>query len=193
MALFLATIGLFIATGALGYFAFRQMRDMETSIAATQKSADAAAAAADAAVASERATVYVVFVEDNFTKFIRTAEAWINTASVNEEPVSDEPFVKINFKNYGKTPAIIKEASLFIACRSAPPDPVYSALVTKEDMIASGEATENAVVKMPPITFERPKVSTLAVHIFGFAVGLIMKMSLENPTYIGLCADGGDW
>lgn len=50
-ALFIATVGLIIATGVLGYFGYRQSRDMKESIGAAQKSADAAMLSAQAAVA----------------------------------------------------------------------------------------------------------------------------------------------
>jgi hypothetical protein len=52
-ALFFATVGLILATCVLGYFAYRQLRDMKASIAAAQKAADAADMSARAAIGIE--------------------------------------------------------------------------------------------------------------------------------------------
>jgi hypothetical protein len=49
-ALFVATVGLILATAVLGYFAYRQSRDKKASIAATQQSAEAAAKSANARI-----------------------------------------------------------------------------------------------------------------------------------------------
>jgi hypothetical protein len=48
-ALFIATAGLIVATGVLGYFAYRQLRDMKDSIAAATDSAKQARRSADVA------------------------------------------------------------------------------------------------------------------------------------------------
>ena len=52
--LFAATIALFVATAGLAYFGWRQSKDMGKSIAAAQKSADAALLQAKVMVSSER-------------------------------------------------------------------------------------------------------------------------------------------
>jgi hypothetical protein len=49
-ALFAATVGLILATAALGYFAYRRSRDKKASISATEQSAEAAAESADARI-----------------------------------------------------------------------------------------------------------------------------------------------
>jgi hypothetical protein len=58
-ALFAATVALVIATIGLGFAAFRQSRDMKSSIAVADKAANAAVASADAVVSQLRAYVSI--------------------------------------------------------------------------------------------------------------------------------------
>jgi hypothetical protein len=63
LALFLATVGLILATSVLGYFGFHQARDMKDSISVARGSANAAGRSADVAeqslVSTQRAFVFM--------------------------------------------------------------------------------------------------------------------------------------
>jgi hypothetical protein len=88
-ALFIATVGLILATGSLGYFAFRQMRDMEVIIAVAEKSADAAKESAAAAAEANRL---------NRDAFIVAQRPWI-AARVEPGPIE----YNVNGLNVGAT------------------------------------------------------------------------------------------
>ena len=94
-ALFAATVGLIFATGVLGWFGFRQSRDMKASIGAAQSAARAAedqlALSRDALVTTERAFVFCERVDARWT------------ARKETEEISGWTFVII-WKNSGKTP-----------------------------------------------------------------------------------------
>jgi hypothetical protein len=70
-ALFFATFGLIVATGVLGYFAYRQLRDMKASIAVAGDAAEAAKKSAkiaeDALISTERAFVFLEDFDPNWS------------------------------------------------------------------------------------------------------------------------------
>lgn len=94
-ALFLATVGLILATGVLGWFGFQQSRDMKASIGAAQSAARAAenqlALSRDAMVTTERAFVFCERVDAHWT------------AKKETEEITEWTFT-IVWKNSGKTP-----------------------------------------------------------------------------------------
>jgi hypothetical protein len=145
-ALFLATLGLIVATLILAYFAFRQMRDMEASIAVAEKSADAAKDAAnaanitaDAAVRAAQAHVYPVVENENVVGTVRSG-------------ISDSQQIKVSYRlrNYGKTPAIIKVAGaeLVHGIRSEPPEQIIGELSFVEvvEVLAPNATTDPPTV-----------------------------------------------
>jgi len=98
-ALFAATIGLILATGVLGYFAYQQAHDMKASVAAAEDAAKAAKASAEALPIIEGAYVYPVIAKD-----------WIGdslSAFEFSETRTNRLLINFYFKNFGKTPANI--------------------------------------------------------------------------------------
>lgn len=92
--LFFATAALVIATIGLGYFAYRQARDMKESIRLAKRSADL----------SERALVNLdrafLYVEPNLVKPIT------NESGTGRRPITD-PQLHFRLVNYGKRPAFV--------------------------------------------------------------------------------------
>ena len=117
----LATIGLGWATVAL-------YRSAEKQIGIARISAQAADKSAKAAVATERARMYVNIDGNNFADCINTAAAWENTPGIDEKTIaaSNLPMAEIRFKNYGKTPAIVVEVGLVIFLAGNDPMPVWT-------------------------------------------------------------------
>lgn len=93
---------------------------------------------------AERAQMFVIIQNEHLDMLTQGAEQYPNTPSMDEGFVSDAAGVYYNFKNYGKTPAIIKEISARLIYGKKPADePIYvpSDQVLREHMIASGEIT----------------------------------------------------
>jgi hypothetical protein len=93
---------------------------------------------------SERAQMFIVVHRDWFEMISQAAKRYPNTPDMDNSEVSESSFVSYNFKNYGKTPAIIKEISAMFFVGSKPPsEPVYipNDDILKESMIASGDVT----------------------------------------------------
>lgn len=94
----------------------------------TKKSADAAKKSADVLASSERAFLHIVVYDDNIRE------------------LTNKHFVKYQIRNYGKTPAIVKEISHCIKWdKTLPNAQVYnpSGLVLKEHMISAKDSTDD--------------------------------------------------
>jgi hypothetical protein len=106
---------------------------------------EAAKLAAEASVAAERARFFIVIDDYNIDSVLyeirKKGQASLVISIVGPDT---PPAVKYRFRNYGKTPAIIKEISLGMILASDPVDPVYSVQIQsfRENMIAGGDATE---------------------------------------------------
>jgi hypothetical protein len=116
-ALFAATVGLILATGVLGYFAFRQARDMEKSIGAAIKGAEAAEQSAKVAQRSARTAE---------NSFLLEQRPWLKWSLREFKPlkISGRHLtfdVSFAFENIGKTPAmnVLPAMRLFIVPREA--------------------------------------------------------------------------
>lgn len=109
--------------------------------AVTRIVAIAAQKSADAAIAAERARFYVVEGENNFMDFVSTVIEWID-ASGGKMPGKVIPFIKINFKNFGKSPGIIQEICCDLKFSIDPFDPICTLRDVKEYMIAAGNSTQ---------------------------------------------------
>jgi len=98
------TLTLWLATRGLWKTAQEQSSDMKAAIAESKKSADAAAAAADIARQVEMPMVFL------------TSAAIIPNQSSSKDPVDYLPAgpcsIGIEYKNYGRTPAIIERIAL---------------------------------------------------------------------------------
>jgi hypothetical protein len=142
-ALFFATSGLILATGGLGYFAFRQMRDMKESIAAAKKSADAARTQADAFIAVEAPTFA-------FSAFKLAEYFFPNGLDGNEvkgrDPVTSAPvpeFMRaiILPTNYGKGALRLLQMCIeYHVGTELPPDPFYMTATGINSVIKQDQA-----------------------------------------------------
>jgi hypothetical protein len=97
LGLFVATIGLILATGVLGYFAYRQSRDMKASIDAAKDSADSTRKQVDALITSERPYI-----------FLKITDPGVTVAGNGEMNFVGKK-LKYKFVNYGRTPALLDE------------------------------------------------------------------------------------
>jgi len=152
--LWLATLNLYgvgkdqIATSRK--IAALQARQTQRSIREAIRTAKAAEKSADAAVAVERACLYVV-INHNFEGVVRSALTWENTPTVDQKVIAatESPMATVKFRNYGKTPAIVGEVELgFIYSETVPNDLVYHSRVVKENIIASDQVTEDFPLQM---------------------------------------------
>ncbi len=93
----------------------------------TKKSANAAKKSADVLAASERAVLHIIVCESNIRE------------------LSEKYFIKYEIRNYGKTPAIVKEISHCLTWAKTLPDiPVYTPIkfVLREQMISANDSAE---------------------------------------------------
>jgi hypothetical protein len=94
---------------------------------------------------SERAQMFIVIHSEHLRMLTDTAERYVESPDMGESVLySDVADVSYSFKNYGKTPAIVREISGRLVYGKRPPDEptfVPTDQVLQEHMIASGEAT----------------------------------------------------
>jgi cbb3-type cytochrome oxidase subunit 3 len=140
-------------SGVQGWFLYRADKTTRMAANAAAASADALKDSADAADATERARLYVI-VQGNFEWLIEYAkqqqQVWQPT-----QILTNSFEIKYLFRNYGKTPAIIKEFSIGTQISPHPFDPVYTMMLEafSENMIAAGDTTETkSFTVRPPIT-----------------------------------------
>jgi hypothetical protein len=132
VVLAVSTIGLWLATKRLWIAgekqflhgraaAARQSRDMQSSIAAAASAAHAAQISADALTQSERAHVFIKIDAQDFMEATTSADlAKVTVDGFVSTPVT----VEFRFKNYGKTPAILREVSRDIKVSANFPDEI---------------------------------------------------------------------
>jgi hypothetical protein len=94
---------------------WRQLRLIRESLVDAKQAADAATQGAKAAetnaqalIDAESAQVYVVILESNISHIFKMAGFYDNTPSM-ESGNSDAPWIEYRLKNYGKSPAIIRQ------------------------------------------------------------------------------------
>jgi hypothetical protein len=129
-------------TGLLALVSATQIAFLIRADKTARITAEAAKRSADAAVAAERGRFFVVVGPHNFHKVVALGKMW--PASPNM-PISDRRLlITYEFKNYGKTPAVIMAISHGIAISREPPDPVYtlSNLIPQETVIAPSGTTD---------------------------------------------------
>lgn len=115
-ALFAATIGLILATGVLGYFAYRQANDMKESVAVARMSADAATLSARAAIALQL-PIFRLTPDDL---------GWGTTVSGNDKLRAHCHVDAVKFQNIGATRAFPKEIRYgYTIDGPLPPAPSY--------------------------------------------------------------------
>ncbi len=176
IAIAIFTYTLYQATRGLVDAALIQSADMKRSIAAGEIAANAAKAAAEAAVASERARLYVV-IEHNFLDCINSAAAYINTPTVDGDPLvsSNLPVAKFKFRNYGKTPGILIEVGSGIEYSETVPVPGYDVKIVQDNIVAYEKSTEDFTEVISGIQMtmgDAKKVRSGEGHIwiFGYAI-----------------------
>jgi hypothetical protein len=148
-----STIGLWAATIALYIAGERQIKltrdisnrqaiEIQNQIDIARQANRAAQKSADAAVATERARLFVV-IENNFLNCINAAASFDGLAQFDETPltINDMPMAGILFKNYGKTPAVIDEVGVGLVYSETTPDPVYDVRVVMENIVGPGDVT----------------------------------------------------
>jgi hypothetical protein len=115
----------------------------------TRIAAEAAKDSADALTQSERAQLFVIIQNQSIEGLIVPIRRSIQTNECRDENEivrqNRETTVQCVFKNYGKTPAIVKEINLRLAYHeSLPTEPVYIPrdTVLSEFMIAGGDETD---------------------------------------------------
>jgi hypothetical protein len=114
-----------------------------TSLARSARlAADAAKSSADAAVAAQRARFHFVEGENNFMDYMRFAASWSGPSEREGGTTKGIPSAKFSFKNYGNTPAVIKEIYYGLAFSPEPFDFVYEPCKITEHMIGAGGSTE---------------------------------------------------
>jgi hypothetical protein len=122
-----------MATGVLGYFAYRQASDMKESIAAAKDSADASVKAANIAerTLTELERPYV---------FVQTPKFAPNAFPGRPDRI------QYILKNYGRTPAIVRWFTAAVRTTGQPPKLLWNEIFNGQVILASGEEREFKVV-----------------------------------------------
>jgi hypothetical protein len=111
---------------------------------ATQTTAVAAKETADSLIAAERARFYIIVDNHNLQRIVKIVEDF--GASENSGLPGGENFlIAYRFKNYGKTPGIIRELIIDSMMAPTPTDPPTLPISTKdfpEYMIGGGDSTK---------------------------------------------------
>jgi hypothetical protein len=118
---------------------------MEKTVAAAQTSADAAKDNADAAYTSAQVAAGVsipTLVVHDFGLNDIEIRGWIDNknarADNNLESAFQTPRIRIQLKNYGQTPAFLKEWSCNITCEELPRTPDYKIATPVEKIVIEG-------------------------------------------------------
>jgi hypothetical protein len=128
------TLALVVVSAFQGYFLIRADNTARITASAAQKSADAS-------LAAERARFFIVIEQHNLTEIINNVETRGALAS------GENFWVRYYFKNYGKTPGIIKELVIDSVIDQQFPDNLPLILSIKdfpEYMIGAGAPTKAA-------------------------------------------------
>jgi hypothetical protein len=128
------------------------------SVEASQRSAKAAEDAVtksdemllherDSAFRIERAYVYALTNSDNIGEVVDSTMAGVNITS----SASTDIWIKVAFKNYGKTPARLQEGTLHLQIGDVPDEPprVYAVDVTCHYPLAAGEESAAIYLEIP--------------------------------------------
>jgi hypothetical protein len=128
------TVVVAIFTVALFHVGGRQLRELKRSV--------------DILAQSERAVLHTVVDKDNFRDLMKGSILYDNSPGMADGAISTKGTVTYRIKNYGKTPAVIKEISHFLTCDTAlPSDATYtpSDIIQRSPMLSAGNATEEIV------------------------------------------------
>jgi hypothetical protein len=115
------TFTLSIVTLALGAISVRQFHYLKRSDETARITAEAAKKSADAAVAVESARLFFFPGSHNYWEAVgQYADRWPNSPQMG--PIQNTVYARFAFKNYGKTPAILKEVRAALEHRKEPPE-----------------------------------------------------------------------
>jgi hypothetical protein len=180
----LGTLVIAVFTTVLGVFTI-------SLAGSTRITADAAKKSADAAYAAERARFYIVIETATIDQLIDGADRF---------PLPTL-YVKYYFKNYGKTPGIIKELCIGSAIAAEPVEPTFTLAVENfpENMIGANsrtEPTKTLVVEPIPIASQAFGIrdNTQRLWVFGrlyyddvFGEHQVHRFYLRSVTAKGTC------
>jgi hypothetical protein len=178
--LFLATLGLMVATAGLWYFAVKQSRDMRESLAVAAKSSDAAKSSADVA-------------NRTFTQIERP---YVFVAGIGKLLVPTEPdqrlHVMFGISNLGRTPAFVSElyAELYVLpnpiAEKVKNLPFSNAVHRMGDVLASGEKLGDIVCfARADASLQLEKIKTRGTYLI-FKVAIIYSDIFGGQHYSNL-------
>ncbi|MEX1109005.1 MAG: hypothetical protein WEC00_08855 [Dongiaceae bacterium] len=161
-------------------FANRGLWKATKSVAETAKrSADAAELTARGLSDTERARFHTVICDSNFRQIVAAAQMY------DDSPEMQAPFaaeVKILFKNYGRTPGVVREISFGeIVLSDNFLRPVYTGvLLPQEQMVAAGDSTSSIVHSMNRILTHEEVYRVTKEHCSIWVVGRIDYSDVFN-------------
>jgi hypothetical protein len=133
-ALFIATVGLILATGILGYFAYKQSTDMRDSIAAAKQAAEAADLSAKSALKVEQPILTarppeLASIRDSPSKHMQHETNLLSTI-----PDCNCLLREITLENHGRTPALLSSMRVgYTIAKERPLTPAYSHIIIFRD------------------------------------------------------------
>jgi hypothetical protein len=147
-----------IAAIVIAIFTWTLWRSSEKAWGANQVAAEAAKRSADALMIAEQAHLLAVFGVSNIAHVLSDLAAYVPSADETAAPPKERVFVQYTFKNYGRTPAILKEISQELAHWNRLPEELkYFAVpaMPKELAIGAGSSTESLQCTLAlPLTVE---------------------------------------
>jgi hypothetical protein len=161
-----------VATVAIALFTWTLWQSNEKMWTVTKVSAEAARNSADAAVAIERARFYIIVDKHNLADIV----ALVENSGVNESrsiPGGDNICITYRFRNYGKTPGIIRELIVDSMIAEDPVDPLAMFTSTKdfpEYMIGTSGWTKvaNHSPAVPPSASQIRSIGRNATRLWFF-------------------------
>jgi hypothetical protein len=153
----------------------RQAIEIQNQLDLARISARAAEQSAKAAIAAERARLYVNIDGNNFMECINDASAYENTPSVDEHPLRDAklPKAEIKFTNYGKSPAVVVEVGLSVFLADKEPHPTWTVKIVKQDVVAPNQSSETFTEMIGAMTMGQAKKirdGLLTIWIAGYVI-----------------------
>jgi hypothetical protein len=147
-----------VAAIIIAIFTWTLWRSSEKSWSANQVAAEAAKRSADALMIAEQAHLLAVFGVSNIAHVLSDLAAYVPSADENAAPPKERVFVQYSLKNYGRTPAILKEISHeLVHWNKLPEELKYFAVpaMPKELAIGAGGGTESLQCTLAlPLTVE---------------------------------------
>lgn len=157
----LYTERLFLATVVLSLIAFFQLLVFGWQGYQLRRSVDVLSQA-------ERAQVFVVVGEHNLPDAVKVFTRYPNSPTMHVGPLQSEISVSYTFKNYGKTPALLREiSSRLVYFKKLPAYPYYIAsdAILKEYMLAPNDTIVLPHCRLEDMTKED---ASTVVHAYSY-------------------------